>query len=141
MNWLPYAFATAVALGLADVFVKIASGKLPNSLAMLLFGSCTFLVGFGWTFLQWRQGVDLSAQPAGIFAGIGVGLAFSMVTLGLYITFGAGAPISLGSPVIRLTGLLLASLFGLAVWREPVSWRYLFGMGLAIAGIYLIITK
>jgi drug/metabolite transporter (DMT)-like permease len=61
--------------------------------------------------------------------------------LGLYVTFGAGAPISLASPLIRLTGVLIASLVGIAWLREPLTARYLLGFALVCVGVYLIITR
>jgi drug/metabolite transporter (DMT)-like permease len=141
MNWILYAAATAVALAAADFFVKLAAGKLSNSLALLLYGSCTFLFGLGWVLWQRLQGVSQFAQTLGVLAALGVGVAFSLVTLGLYASFEAGAPISLASPFIRLSGLLLASLAGLVLLQEPLNWRYLGGVALACAGVYLIITR
>jgi transporter family protein len=141
MSWLPYAIATALALAMADFLVKIAAGKLSNSVAMLLYGICTFVIGLSWVLWQRAHGTPQYAQPAGILAALGVGIVFSLVTLGLYATFGAGAPISLASPAIRLGGLVLVSLVGLTFFREPLTWRYVIGMLLACGGIYLIISR
>ncbi len=141
MNWIPYALLTALALAAADFCVKLASGKLSNSLALLLYGSCTFLSGLGWVLWQKLNGVPQHAQTPGVWAALGVGVSFSIVTVGLYATFGAGAPISLASPVIRLGGLLLAAIAGLVLLREPLTWRYAIGLALAVGGVYLIVTR
>lgn len=141
VGWIPYAIGTAVALAAADFFIKLASGRISNSLGLLLYGSCTFLTGLGWVLLDRTRGIPLHAQMPGILAATGVGIAFSTVTVGLYITFGAGAPISLVSPFVRLGGLLIASIAGLFLLHEPLTWRYGIGMVLAISGVYLIITR
>jgi len=141
MQWLIYAAGTVLALATADFFVKLAAGKLSNSLGLLIYGGCAFLFGLIWVLYQRFTGIPQFAEPQGILAGVGVGLAFSLVTIGLYTTFGAGAPISLASPFIRLGGLLLASLAGLVLLQEPLSWRYVGGVVLACLGIYLIITR
>ena len=141
MSWIPYALATAFILASADVLVKLAAGKLSNSVALLIYGSCTFLVGLSWVLWQRFQSVPQYAQLPGIVAAGAVGLAFALVTVGLYATFGAGAPLSLASPLIRLGGLVLVSLVGLIFFKEPVTWRYVIGMLLACGGIYLIITR
>ncbi|MFQ5611287.1 MAG: hypothetical protein ACE5H9_04050 [Anaerolineae bacterium] len=141
MNWLTYALGTALLLALADLFVKLAAGRLSNSMALLLYGSCAFLFGLGWVLWQRHQGLPQFVQPAGALAALGVGVAFSLVTIGLYTTFGAGAPISIASPTIRLAGLLLASLAGLTLLQEPLTWRYAIGVLLSCGGIYLIITR
>ena len=140
-GWLFYALGTAVALAAADFCVKQASGKLSNSVALLIYGSCTFVAGLGWVLWQRLRGMPQYAQMPGVWAALGVGVAFSIVTLGLYATFGAGAPISVASPFIRLGGLVLASLAGLTLLREPITGRYLIGMLLACLGVYLIVTR
>ena len=141
MGWIHYALITALALACADFFVKLAAGRLSNSLGVLLYGSCTFLTGVVWVVWQWVRGVPQHAQTSGVLAALGVGVAFSGVTLGLYATFGAGAPISVGAPVIRLGGLMLASLAGIVLLQEPLTVRYVIGVVLVCSGIYLIITR
>jgi transporter family protein len=141
MGWIGYAIGAAVALAAADFFIKVAAGKLSNSLALLLYGSCTFSLGLGWVLLDKLRGANIHAQTMGSLAAMGVGVAFSLVTVGLYITFSAGAPITLASPLVRLGGLLIASLAGFLLLHEPLTWRYVVGMVLAISGLYLIITR
>lgn len=140
-SWIVFAAATAFTLAGADFFVKLASGKLSNSVAVFIYGTCTFLFGVGWMVWQRVQGEPQFAEPVGILAAAGAGLTFSLVTVGLYATFGAGAPISLASPFVRVGGLLLASLIGLTLLGEPFSWRYAFGVLLAVGGVYLIVTR
>ena len=141
MGWIKYALVTACALAAADLCVKIAAGRLSNSLAVLIYGSCTFSTGLAWVLWQWARGVPQHAQVSGVLASMGVGFAFSGVTLGLYVTFSAGAPISLGSPVIRFGGILLTSIAGLILFREPLTLRYVIGMLLVCSGMYLILTR
>jgi drug/metabolite transporter (DMT)-like permease len=141
MSWILYAIGTALALAGADFFVKLTSGKISNSLALLIYGCCTFLTGLIWVLWQRLRHVQQFAQPTGVLTAIAVGVLFSVVTLGLYITFGAGAPISRASPLIRLSGLLLASLAGILLLHEPLTPRYAAGVILACLGVYLIITR
>ena len=141
MTWIWYAVCAALALAAADIFIKLAAGKLSSSLGLLFYGSCTFLTGLGWVLLDRIRMVPLHAQTQGILAAIGVGVAFSIVTICLYMTFLGGAPISIASPFIRLGGLMLASVFGLILLQEPLTWRYALGMLLAVSGVYLIITR
>ena len=141
MGWIKYALVTACVLAAADLCVKIAAGRLSNSLAVLIYGSCTFSTGLAWVLWQWARGIPQHAQVSGILASMGVGFAFSGVTLGLYVTFSAGAPISLGSPVIRFGGILLTSIAGLILFREPLTLRYVIGMLLVCSGMYLILTR
>ena len=140
-TWIVYAAFSAFFLALADSFIKFASGRLSNSIGLLIYGGCTFATGLTWVIYQHLRGLPLTAQPAGILYAVGVGISFSAVTVGLYLTFGAGAPISVASPLIRLGGLLVASLVGLLILHESLSLRYAAGMLLVFLGLYLIVTR
>ncbi len=141
MSWLHYAVFAAITLASADVCVKLAAGRLSNSLGVLIYGSCTFLFGLSWVLWQWARGGTWHVQAGGVLAAIGVGVSFASVTLGLYLTFGAGVPISVGTPVIRVGGIVLASLVGLFLFEEPVTPRYAAGLLLVCGGLYLVITR
>jgi drug/metabolite transporter (DMT)-like permease len=141
MPWMFFAIGAALALAGADICIKLAAGKLSNSLGLFLYGSCTFLTGLSWVLWQRISGVALRAEPSGILAAVGVGVCFSAVTVGLYLTFAAGAPISLASPMIRLAGLLVASLVGLWAFGELFTWRYAAGALLTCIGVYLMVTR
>jgi len=141
MNWIIYALGTAISLALADLFIKLAAGKISNSLAILIYGSCTFVAGLSWVLWQAFQQIPIYAKTQGIFAALGVGISFSMVTIGMYTIFSLGEPVSVVSPFVRLGGLLLVSFFGIVILRESFTLRYMIGVLLAFAGIYLIITR
>ena len=72
MNWIIYAFCTAISLAFADLFIKLAAGKISNSLAVLIYGSCTFVTGLSWVLWQAFQQIPIYAKKQGIFAAIGV---------------------------------------------------------------------
>lgn len=141
MNWIWYGLAAAGALGCADLLIKHASGKLPNSLGMLLYALPPFLCGVVWTLMDRSKGVSFATAPGVMVAGLGVGLMFAIVTFGMYAAFSAGAPVSVASPLIRLGGLLLASVVGVLIWREAADLRYALGVLLVCAGLFLIVSR
>jgi len=141
MSWMFYAGAAAAALAAADVFVKIAAGKLPNSLGTLIYGTVAFAVGLTWFLVDRARGGIGQASASGIVSALGVGVAFSAVTVALYGAFRAGAPLSVTSPLVRLSGLIVASMFGVLIWNEPVTPRYVLGLCLAGLGVYFILTR
>jgi drug/metabolite transporter (DMT)-like permease len=141
MTWMVYVVGAAVSLAAADVLVKAAAGKVPNSLGMLLYGSMPFAAGVIWCLLD-RKGIAAATLTTkGVAFGLGVGVMFATVTFCMYAAFRAGAPISLASPVIRLGGLVVASIAGLVLWKEPMTMRYLMGMGLVCLGIYFMLAR
>ena len=141
MSWILYAGIAAAALAAADVFVKLAAGKVPNSLGSLLYGAMAFVVGLSWFMVDRSRGGLAPASTAGIGYALAVGVWFSIVTVGLYGAFQAGAPLSVLSPVVRLAGLIVASVCGLLIWNEPVTARYVLGLCLSAAGVYFIVTR
>jgi drug/metabolite transporter (DMT)-like permease len=141
MGWIIYGSGAALALAAADVFIKLAAGRVSSSLGVLIYGGCTFSMGLGWVLWQRIHGIAQQGQIQGILAAIGVGVSFCLVTVLLYATFEARAPMSLASPFIRLAGLLVASTVGLLLWHEPLTVRYVIGIALACSGVYLIMTR
>jgi len=141
MNWMVHVVIAAIALAAADVFVRLSSGKVPNSLGVLLYGVVTFSVGLTWFLMDRASGAPLRATPGGIASAIAVGASFSVVVVALYAAFSAGAPLSVASPVVRLGGLLVAAVCGLLIWKEPLTFRYALGVVLSTVGVYLIATR
>jgi bacterial/archaeal transporter family protein len=139
-RWLPFALLCSVFLATADFFVKLASTKISSSVGMFVYGATTFLFGLVWVGYLKITGQPLLVTRTGLLYSFAVGLAFSLVTMLLYITF-ARVSVSIGSPTIRVMGILLASLLGLLVLREPVTWRYVLGLILTIAGVTLIVFR
>ena len=140
MRWIPYALLCSIFLASADFFVKLASNKISSSMGMLVYGATTFTVG-----LTWVGYVKLTKQPLlitqqGLLYSLAVGIAFSVVTLLLYLTF-AHISVSVGSPTIRATGILLASMLGILLLHEPFTWRYLMGLILTVAGVALVVFR
>jgi drug/metabolite transporter (DMT)-like permease len=107
---------------------------------MLIYGATTFTVGLIWVgyFKLTKQPLLITQQ--GLLYSLAVGIAFSVVTLLLYLTF-AHVSVSVGSPTIRVTGILLASVLGILLLHEPFTWRYLIGLLLTVAGVALIVFR
>ena len=109
-------------------------------MGMFVYGATTFTVGLVWISYMKFTGQSLLVTKPGLIYSIVVGLAFSTVTILLYLTF-ARVNVSLGSPTIRIMGLVIASLLGILILREPFTWRYLLGLILAITGVALIVFR
>ena len=140
MRWIPYALLCSIFLASADFFVKLASNKISSSMGMLVYGATTFTVGLTWVgYLKVTKQTLLITQQ-GLLYSLAVGIAFSVVTLLLYLTF-ARISVSIGSPTIRVMGILIASMFGILLLHEPFTWRYLLGLSLTVAGVVLIVFR
>lgn len=140
MRWLPYALVCSAFLASADFFVKLASSRISTSMGMLVYGATTFTVGLIWVGLLKITKQPLFVTQPGLLYSLAVGVAFSSVTLLLYLTF-ARVDVAVGSPTIRVTGVLLASMLGILLLREPFTWRYLIGLILTVVGIALVVFR
>src|SRR5688572_25288262 len=140
MRWLPYALLCSIFLASADFFVKLASSKISSSMGMLVYGATTFTVGLTWVGYLKVTKQPLLITQQGLLYSLAVGIAFSVVTLLLYLTF-ARISVSIGSPTIRVIGILIASMFGILLLHEPFTWRYLLGLILTVAGVALIVFR
>ena len=139
-RWLPLALTCSFFLATADFFVKLASDKISASVGMFIYGATTFVFGLAWVSYLKITGQPLLITQTGLLYSLAVGVAFSLVTMLLYLTF-AHVSVSLGSPTIRLLGILTASLLGILVLHEPFTWRYALGALLTILGVTLIILR
>jgi len=140
MRWLPYALVCSVFLASADFFVKLASNKISSSMGMLVYGATTFTVGLIWVSYLKLTHQSLLITQQGFLYALAVGVAFSGVTILLYLTF-ARVNVSVGSPTIRVLGILIASLLGILLLHEPFTWRYLLGLIITVAGVALIVFR
>jgi uncharacterized membrane protein len=140
MRWIPSALLCSIFLASADFFVKLASNKISSSMGMLVYGATTFSVGLTWVGYLKLTKQPLLITQQGLLYSLAVGIAFSVVTLLLYLTF-VHVSVSIGSPTIRVTGILLASLLGILLLHEPFTWRYLIGLILTVAGIALVVFR
>jgi len=96
--------------------------------------------GLIWvSYLKFTKQPLLITQP-GLLYAIAVGVAFGSVTILLYLTF-ARVNVSIGSPTIRVMGILIASMLGILLLREPFTWRYMIGLLLTVAGVALIVFR
>ena len=107
--------ASMATLGFADFATKQASGRISPALGTLIYAASAMMPALAW--IIWTR-----ARASGRDAWKGVNL-------------------SLGVPVIRLGGIARASVLGIIVLREPISFQSLGGFALAALGIVLIATR
>jgi drug/metabolite transporter (DMT)-like permease len=127
-------------LAMADFSVKEASGKISPSLGTLIYALTASSVALVWVFWS-RSQEPLFMTSWGLVWSIATGVTFGTLVVLLFTVFTAGVNLSIGTPVIRLGGIMLAAMLGILVFRESVSLRYVIGFALAVVGILLIVTQ
>jgi len=122
-----YALGCALSLAAADFFLKLSAGRIGRSA--------------GWVASTRLRGLPLGLTPAGVLTSALVGVSFMLVVAFLSSLFAAGANLSVAVPVVRLTGIVIAAVLGIAVLGEPLTWRLGLGALLTLAGVYFIVSR
>ena len=127
-------------IALADVSIKQSAGKISSSLCTLIYAITAVVIPLAWT-LWTKQTSGLQVSNEGIFWSIATGVWFSIFTGLLFIIFSQGVNLSIGSPVVRMGGIVLAATLGIIVFREGINLQYIIGFILAAVGIFLVVTR
>jgi uncharacterized membrane protein len=136
-----YALLTVLCLASADFFLKLSSTRISSSLGALVYALAVFIVPTIWVAWQRASGQSFLITTEGVLASVVVGVSFSLVVVFLSLVFAGGGNLSVASPTIRLSALVLASALGILMLREPFTLRYALGVLLTFFGIYFIITR
>src|SRR5512143_1099036 len=101
-------------IALADLSIKQSAGKISASLGTLIYAVTTIAIPLVWTLWTNANG-GLQVTRDGVLWSIATGVAFSLFTGLLFFVFSAGVNLSIGSPVIRMGGIVLAATLGIVV--------------------------
>lgn len=127
-------------LAMADFCIKQSAGRISSSLGTLIYAVTTIAIPLVWT-LWTRANGELQVTQEGILWSIGTGISFSLFTGMIFYIFSSGVNLSIGTPVIRMGGIVIAATLGIVVFREGINWQYVLGFMLAAAGIFLVVTR
>lgn len=127
-------------IALADLSTKQSAGKISPSLGTLIYAVTTIAIPLVWTLWTRAQG-GLLVTRDGVLWSIAVGICFSIFTGLMFLLFSQGVNLSIGSPVVRMGGIVLAATLGIVVFREGLDLQYVIGFLLAAAGIFLVVTR
>lgn len=129
-----------IILALADFCIKQSAGKISPSLGTLIYAVTTIAIPLLWTlWVKANGGLDFTRD--GILWSVGTGIAFSTFAGLMFIIFASGVNLSIGTPVIRLGGIVIAATLGIIVFHEGLNLQYILGFVLAFFGILLVATR
>ena len=139
MHWFVYAMLAAIFYLAHDFFLKKISTLLsPVLSSFLLFLVAAVTLG-AWlavqTFLGKKTGVEMGpvVQPLGL-----AGICLALATLTFIKTFEAGAPFSIGIPVIYVVMIVGGVVVGYLFFQEKISLLQLAGVVLCAVGLFMV---
>jgi drug/metabolite transporter (DMT)-like permease len=127
-------------LAFADFSIKETSGKISPSLGTLIYGLVAVVPPLLWV-LWTRAHEPIVVTPPGVMWAIATGISFGVFTSLLFLLFSQGVDLSIGTPVIRMGGIVVAATLGIIILREGLNWQYVIGFILAAVGILLVATR
>ncbi|PJC80701.1 hypothetical protein CO009_01275 [Candidatus Shapirobacteria bacterium CG_4_8_14_3_um_filter_35_11] len=142
MNWLSWALTAAFFGGVVDILFKLVNGKINNSLSGVIINACSIIPVLAFAIYSKINGQTLNSSKMGIIYSILAGLAIGFITLSSFKMFNdPNADLSIAIPVMRVTIILMAILFGIIFLRESISLKFIIGLILSLIGLYLVSTS
>lgn len=127
-------------LAFADFSIKETAGKITPSLGTLIYALVAAVPPLIWLAWTWAH-EQIAVTPTGVFWAVLTGLSFGIFTGLMFFLFSQGVDLSIGTPVIRMGGIIAAATLGIIILREGLNWQYIIGFILATAGIYLVAAR
>ncbi len=134
------AIVAMVIIALADLSTKQSAGKISPSLGTLIYAVTTIAIPLAWTVWTRANG-GLQITRDGVLWSISVGVCFSIFTGLMFLLFSQGVNLSIGSPIVRMGGIVIAASLGILVFREGINLQYVIGFLFASFGIFLVVTR
>ena len=132
--WFWYAVGAAVLYGTHQIFTKLAADKISDGLGGFVVeasAALTILLYLAWLRFggTWNQ----TSSGAGVFWSVLTGICVGVGTIFFFVLFQKGGPLS-AVPMI----LAIMAIAGILFFKEPASPLRLFGIVLALAGLFLL---
>lgn len=142
MTWLYWALIAAFFGGLTDIFFKLVNGKINNSLSGVIINACSVLPVIIFALYSKLGGQTLNSSKIGIIYSVLAGLSIGFITLSSFKMFNdPNADLSLAIPVMRITIILIAIVFGILFLKESINLKFIVGLILSLVGLYLVSTS
>jgi len=138
-TWIIASFVTAFLFGTHNIFVKLAAGKLSDSLAAYILEFSAAMLILIYIFLGRNLKSDLAtASTAGIFYAILGGLFIAVGSIFYFYVFRNEATLSIAGPIIFAGATLVMITAGIVIFKEKLDLMTIGGMLLTLAGIALL---
>lgn len=136
--WFWYAVWAAVLYGLHQIFTKLAADRIGDGLGGFIVeatAAVTILLYLAWLRIAgtWNQ----TWSAPGILYSVLTGVCVGAGTVVFFLLFQKGGPLS-AVPMVLAGGAALMAVAGILFFKEAVSVSRLLGIGMALAGLYLL---
>lgn len=140
--WMLMALISAVCYGTNNIFLKLASGKVSDTLSALCIQALSLAVICTYfAYTRWIQGEGISWTRAGVLFAAGSGFMMGLGLIFLLAVFRMGGPISLAIPVLLSGQVVIAVVVGILFFKEGFSLTRVLGLAFCFLGIWLASSR
>lgn len=136
--WFWYAVVAAVLYGAHQIFTRMASDHIGDGLGGFVVeatAALSILLYLGFLHFAGRWSQKFSSE--GFWYSALTGVCVGAGTIAFFILFQRGGPLS-SVPVILAGGAAIMAIAGIFFFHEPASTSRIVGIGLALAGLFLL---
>jgi len=136
--WFWYAVVAAILYGAHQIFTRLAAERIGEGLGGFVVEataavSILLYLGFLWLTSRWNQ----QSSTLGVFYSVLTGICVGAGTIAFFLLFQKGGPLS-AVPAILAGGAAIMAIAGILFFRETPTLQRLFGIVLAITGLFLL---
>jgi transporter family protein len=137
-QWFWYAVWAAILYGAHQVFTKMASNGISDGLGgFVVEGTAALTILAYLAYLRLSGGWNQTATAQGVWYSVATGVCVGVGTILFFILFQKGGPLS-AVPMILAGGASIMAVAGILFFKEPPTGLRLLGIGLSLAGLFLL---
>lgn len=137
-TWFAYAVWAAVLYGLHQIFTKMAADRIGDGLGgFVVEATAALTILFYLAYLRFSGNWNQTSSTPGVLYSALTGICVGVGTIMFFLLFQKGGPLS-AVPMILAGGAALMAIAGILFFKEPASASRLIGIGLALAGLFLL---
>jgi uncharacterized membrane protein len=135
--WLSAALGAALFISVHYMFMRAASGGLPDTLgALILEGTAT--VGILLNFLVGPRGAQVATTSRGVWFSVASGLAISGASILMFAALRKGGPVTTTGTIVLGGGVTLSALVAPWLFGEGFTARRAIGVALGVAAMAVL---
>ncbi len=124
--------------GFYNLFIKLSSDKLSPPIAVIFLTGASFVVALVAALIIKISGQPLSFSKNVILFPIVAGPFAGIAELFYMFMFSKGAPLSIGNPIVVGGTVIIATILGIILLREPLQAMKIVGIIVTIAGLVIL---
>lgn len=138
MTWLAYAILAASSFGFYNFFTKISAEKFSPTVANIFIAGTSCLIAIISTIYLKMSGQSLIFTKGSLILPIVAGLFTGAAEIFYLTMFSKNTPVTIGSPLVVGGTIVVATILGIIILKEPMSATRIAGVVCVIVGLFLL---